>query len=72
MFGITLSSSVLGVVMFGQKCDHAGVIIELKEQYSFDVGDDLETNRVRNFMWSAFRKLKDCFNLFDLSKIGLQ
>jgi len=64
-------SSVLGVVMFGQKHDHAGVIIELKEKYSIDVSDNLETSRVKNFMWSAFRKLKDCFILFDSSKTGL-
>ena len=44
----------MGAIMFGRKRDHAGVLIELKEEHSIDIGDNVQLNRARSMLWSVF------------------
>ena len=68
---LTHFSSVMGAIMFGRKRDHTGVLIELKEEHSIDISDDVEITRARDILWSDFFRVWIRFDFFDWSDTGL-
>lgn len=45
------SISVMGVIVFGQAHDQAGILIEPKAEYAIDVGDEDQLIKFRNLLW---------------------
>ena len=43
----------MGVIVFGQAHDQAGILIEPKPEYAIDVGDEGQLTKFRNLLWSV-------------------
>jgi hypothetical protein len=41
----------MGVIVFGQAHDQAGILIEPKPEYAIDVEDEDELIKFRNLLW---------------------
>jgi hypothetical protein len=41
----------MGAIVFGHAHDQAGILIEPKAEYAFDVGDEDQLIKFRNLLW---------------------
>ena len=41
----------MGVIVFGQAHDQAGILVEPKEEYAIDIGDEDQLIKFRNLLW---------------------
>ena len=52
----------MGVIVFGQAHDQAGILIEPKAEYAIDIGDEDQLIKFRNLLWLVPFYLERCLS----------